>query len=160
MGTVITETMNNKTNVDMKIQAADTAMIVLLAAGFTSWRLLPAEDRVLMIKMYIIPKVISGLNCFIINQDNVANLIKFGNKMIRRCFHMGKSTPIAAMHLIAGTLPLNIHISEDVSRESISQNIDIATGKIGLKTSWTIYILKILKIHGCQNQEKLLRREQ
>ena len=148
MGTVITETMNNKTNVDMKIQAADTAMIVLLAAGFTSWRLLPAEDRVLMIKMYIIPKVISGLNCFIINQDNEANLIKFGNKMI------------AAMHLIAGTLPLNIHISEDVSRESISQNIDIATGKIGLKTSWTIYILKILKIHGCQNQEKLLRREQ
>ena len=60
----------------------------------------------------------------------------------------------------AGTLPLNIHISEDVSLESISQNIDIATGKIGLKTSWTIYILKILKIHGCQNQEKLLRREQ
>ena len=167
LGTVITETMNNKTNVDMKIQAADTAMIVLLTTGFTSWRLLPTEDRVLMVKMYIIPKVIAGLNCFIINQDNEANLIRFGNKMVRRCFRMGKNAPIAAMHLIAGTLPLNIYLrmsavnlflrtlaTEDTPIRDLV--LDIATGKIELKTSWTIYVLKILKIHGCQNPEQLL----
>ena len=167
LGTVITETMNNKTNVDMKIQAADTALVVLFASGFTTWRLLPAEDRVLMMKMYIVPKVISGLNCFIINQDNETNLIKFGNKMIRKCFHMGKSTPIATMHLIAGTLPLNIYLrmsavnlflrtlaTEDTPIRDLV--LDIATGKIEVKTSWTIYVLKILKIHGCKNPEKLL----
>ena len=167
LGTVITESMNTKTNVDLKIQAADTALIVLFAAGFASWRMLPAEDRVLMIKMYIIPKVIAGLNCFIINQDNELNLIKFGNKIIRKCFHMGKNTPVAAMHLIAGTLPLNIYVrlsavnlflrtlaTEDTPIRTLV--LDIATGKINLKSSWTIYVLKILKIHGCQNPEKLL----
>ena len=167
LGTIITETMNTKTNVDMKIQAADTALIVLMTAGFTSWRLLPAEDRVLMIKMYIIPKVISGLNCFIINQDNEMNLIKFGNKIIRKCFHMGKNTPIAAMHLIAGTLPLNIYVrlsavnlflrtlaTEDTPIRDLV--IDIGTGKIDIKTSWTVYVMKILHIHGCKNPEKLL----
>ena len=167
LGTVILETMNTKTNVDLKIQAADTALIVLFAAGFTTWRLLPAEDRVLMVRMYIIPKVIAGLNCFIVNQDNEMNLIKFGNKIIRRCFHMGKNTPIAAMHLITGTLPLNIYLrlsavnlflrtlaTEDTPIRTLV--IDIATGKVNLKSSWTIYVLKILKIHGCQNPEKLL----
>ena len=62
LGTIITEKMNTKRNVIQKIEAADTAMIVIQATGFTTWKLLPAEDRVLLVKMFIIPKVIAGLN--------------------------------------------------------------------------------------------------
>ena len=168
LGTIITEKMNTKRNVIQKIEAADTAMIVIQATGFTTWRLLPAEDRVLLVKMFIIPKVIAGLNTMIVNQEEEHALIKFGTRLIRKCYHMGSSSPIAALHLMSGTMPLNIYLrlavvnlflrilatGDSPIREMV---IDIGTGKIDLKSSWTVYVMKILKIHGCINPKELLQ---
>ena len=104
----------------------------------------------------------------IVNQEEEYALIKFGTKLIRKCYHMGSSSPIAALHLMSGTLPLNIYLrlavvnlflrilatGDSPIREMV---VDIGTGKIDLKSSWTIYVMKILKIHGCLNPKELLK---
>ena len=104
----------------------------------------------------------------IVKQEEEYALIKFGIKLFRKCYHMGSSSPIAALHLMSGTLPLNIYLrlavvnlflrilatGDSPIREMV---VDIGTGKIDLKSSWTVYVMKVLKIHGCINPKELLR---
>ena len=104
----------------------------------------------------------------IVKQEEEYALIKFGIKLFRKCYHMGSSSPIAALHLMSGTLPLNIYLrlavvnlflrilatGDSPIREMV---VDIGTGKIDLKSSWTVYVMKVLKIHGCINPKELLQ---
>ena len=87
LGTTITENGIDDINVTEKIKAAEKAMLTLLSTGFFGHRLMPIETRVDLVKSYVISKLTSALNTFIITGKNEEKIRNFGNDVMRKVFN-------------------------------------------------------------------------
>ena len=84
----------------------------LFGAGFYGKTGLPLKACLHLYKIYVLPRLLYGLEALILNKPNLAALEVFQRKVLRSLMGVPDRTAIAALYIITGILPIDAQLNK------------------------------------------------
>lgn len=170
IGLIQTDTFHQTTdrNVDNNIKKARRATYSLLASGLHGHNGLDPETSLQLIRIYILPILLYGLEMLLPNRTLINKLELFQKKLLKQVLSLPQNTSDSAIYLLTGFLPIEAQIHKKAllyfnnisnqKEESIEKKL--ARRQLSVKPnsshSWFIEIKKILIKYDCQDPVYLL----
>jgi hypothetical protein len=98
--------------VQTRISNGRKTLYGLLGAGFYGKSGLPLKACLHLYNIYVLPRMLYGLEALILNKSNVKALEIFQRKVLRSLMGVPDRTAIAALYIITGALPIDVQIEK------------------------------------------------
>ena len=169
IGLEIANTISNaaEANVENNIKKARRATYSLMSTGLHGNNGLDPESSLQLIKTYITPILLYGLELILPNKTLTTKLERFQKKLLKQVLSLPQNTPVYAVYLLTGFLPveLQLHKKALVFFNICSQNEEsiekqLARRQLAVKSnnsnSWFVLIKKLLLKYNLNNPIYLL----
>ena len=114
LGLIISNTLEEEKNIDMKLKKCRGALFKLLGPAFSIKCLLSPMLKLHLFRTYIAPIARSGLSAMTLNSKHLNSLTIFQRKVLRGFLGLSNRAPVPALYFATGELPFEASLHRDV----------------------------------------------
>lgn len=162
-----TSKFSTSTVAEERIASARRTSYSLMGAGLHGLNGLCPTVTIHMIRIFIIPRLIYGLESIRINTKDIDNIISYFKRLLKQIQHLPKTTSDAATYLVLGQLPINAEVDKrtmcafgNIVRNKNTVEYELAFRQLAMKStssgSWFIHVANLLKRYGLPSPHDLL----
>ena len=168
LGITRTADGKNTATISARVQSARRTSYGLMGAGLHELTGVGPEVGRHIYSIYVVPKLIYGLEALILSKPDLNNLEMFHRNSLRHIQHLPKSTAVPAIYLLLGAPPIEalIHIRTltffaTILRREESIEYELIERQLAMKSpdshSWVWYVHKLLKRYNLPSAFSLLK---